>query len=113
MEEQVADRGGDAGSQRDMAEAVRSLGIPTVRVDSPSDDPRDDDPELAKQQTDEAIRMVRSVITSYANEFAKPFDFCQHAAGRRASRGLYFGPILPGLSLLHPSDPNHPGCRPA
>lgn len=110
MEEQAADRAADpeAGSHRDMAEAFPRHGIPTVRVEKRAVDPGNDDPAWA-QQTDEAIEMVRSVMTAHAKEFGRPFDFSQRAPGRRASRGLYFGRTLPGFSFLHPKDPDHPG----
>jgi hypothetical protein len=95
----------DPGRQRDIDEFLAAFGdrIPRATSDTPLPPPIDPTDELRLE--DEAKALMRKLMASHLETHRKSFPFEDNAPGSRASKGLYFGPTLPGFSYLHPQDP--------
>lgn len=85
-----------SGSQRDLDETVRARGIRKVRATDHDSAPGE--PAANPGEHENAMDLVRSVMTAHQARHRKPFSFTERAPGGRASKGLYFGPTISGFS---------------
>jgi hypothetical protein len=60
----------------------------------------DETPNEEAAMNAKALALVQSIGLAHMSRYHKPFEFAHRKPAGRASKGLYFGPTLPGFSHL-------------